>query len=251
MTMTSLLVFGLLAAQEGIDAGKTVAVVLGRKITAGEIGLKTRVELAPAPRHRCDSDDPVSKLQALVWRDVARHYVEMNGLKATAEELRELRDWMRQTEEENRRRWAKDLEQIEKRLRTDEPADAERRKLETRKETLQSLLENDRRMAQEEAAHPEESRKAAEEIHAPMVEAAKVDLALYRSFGGVVAVTKFGQVPVGARAALLRKVAKESRLEFFDPVLEQRFWSSFDERPSLVAAPHEIDLSPFWKTSRR
>jgi len=243
-----MMIVALLAAlgQDPVDPQQVVAVILGRKITAGEIGLKTRLDPVPPPAEKCGPDDPVSKLQDLVWQDAARRYIDTKELKATSEELKEMADFIRKSEEEGRRRRAGEIEEVEKKLQSADLAGEERRTLETRAKTLRALAENDRWQAD----HPEEARKILEGVHRPWVEGAKMDAALYREFGGVVAITKFGQVPVGARSALLRRHAKEGTLEIADPSLERRFWASWDVPPRWVAAPDKVDLTPFWKAKR-
>ena len=60
----------------------------------------------------------------------------------------------------------------------------------------------------------------------------KLDGALYKKFGGIVSITKFGQVPVVARAALLREYRKDGNPDVLDKNLELRFWTSLDEPPA-------------------
>lgn len=237
----------LAAAFQDDDPARTVATVLGRKISAADIELKEKIDpVVPAPA-RCGVKDPVSNLIKLVWRDVACHAIEAKGLKATPEELGEILDRMNQFAEENRKRRARELSEVEGKLKSMDLSDEERRRHEDRLKTLQSLADLDRW----EAAHPKETLKTLSELYAPMVEAAKLDAALHREFGGVVAVTKFGQVPVGARAALLRKYVGEGRLEFSDKTVEKRFWAEWDRTPKLTASPDKVDLTPYWKLPAR
>jgi hypothetical protein len=241
--MMTLLALLLALGQDPVDPGHVVATVLGRKITAGDIGMKEKLNLTVAPPASCAADDPVSKFQEIAWKDIARHYMDAKGLNATAEELREMSDRMEKFAEEHRKQRERELPEVEAKLKSPGLSEEERKKLETRLKTLRFMAETD----EWQAAHPEESRKALAAAHTPWVEAFKLDSALYREFGGAVAVTKFGQVPVGARAALLRKYEKESRLHIADKALEKRFWASWEEPPKWPAAPDKVDLTPFWK----
>lgn len=240
----------LVLAQEVVDPDKVVATVLDRKVTAREIGWKTPADLATPPPGTCGPNHPVSNLQSLVWKDVARRYIETNGLKATPGELQELVDWTKQFEEKDRKRRAKDLAEIEEKLKIPGIPDGERRQLENRRETLLSLAKGDQRRDDLEREQPEIAAKSRAEIHGLWIESSKLDVALHQEFGGTVAITKFGQVPVGARTALLRRTAKEGRLTFADPGLERLFWEDADARPRRVAEPGKVDLRPYWKLDR-
>ena len=244
--MMTILALLLALGQAPVDPQQVVAVVLERKITAGEIGLKSSSDLAAPPAGTCGPDHPVSKLQMLVWRDVARQRIDAKGLKATPEDLREMRDFMQKSEEERRKRRPQEMKDIERRLASDGVPEDERKNLESRVKVLRSLADND----QWQADHPEEARKSFERVNSPWIESSKLDDALYREFGGVVAITKFGQVPTGARAMLLRQQAKEGKLTFADAVLENLFWAEVEARPRMVAAPDKVDLRPFWKLDR-
>src|SRR5678815_2001112 len=124
----------LVLAQETVDPDKVVATVLDRKITAREIGWATTAELVPPPAGTCGSNHPVSKLESLVWKDVSRRYLETKGLKATPGEVQEVVDWTKQFEEKERKRRAKDLAEVEEKLRSPAIPEGDRLKLEKRRE---------------------------------------------------------------------------------------------------------------------
>lgn len=237
----------LALAQDAVDPAQVVATVLGRKITAGDIGWKSKGDLAAPPAGTCGTDHPVWKLQALVWKDVARHYLQAKRLEATPEELRELAEYSKRFEEKDRKRRAKDLAEVEEVLRDPALSEEKRRESERRRDTLRSLKDFDRQREELERAQPEESAKARAEVHRLWVEASKMDNALYKEFGGVVSITKFGQVPVGARAALLRRYEKEGKLDIPDESLSRPFWSMGEAPPRSAASPGKVDLRPYWK----
>lgn len=240
----------LVLAQEAVDPEKVVATVLDRKITAQEIGWKTAADLATPPPGTCGPNHPVSKLQSLVWKDVAQQYIEAKGLKATPEEVREVVDWSKEFEGKERKRRAKDLAETEEKLKTPGIPEGERRQLESRRETLRSLAATDKLRDDLEREQPEVAAKSRADIHGIWIEASKLDIALHKEFGGTVAITKFGQVPVGARTALLRRTAKEGKLTFADAGLERLFWAEAEAPPRWVAAPDKVDLRPYWKLDR-
>jgi hypothetical protein len=139
---------------------------------------------------------------------------------------------------------------VEEKLRSPAIPEGDRLKLEKRRETLRSLARHDELRDDLEREQPEVAAKSRAEIHGLWIEASKIDIALHQEFGGTVAITKFGQVPVGARAALLRRTAKEGKLTFADPGLERLFWAEVEAPPRWAAAPDKVDLRPYWKLDR-
>jgi hypothetical protein len=229
------------------EAAQVVACVLGRRITSGEIGLKEKSDLQPPSSSSCSPNDPVSRLQGMAWNDIAEHYIEAHGLKATPDELREIGDRMGEFRAEDRKRRARDLEKVEEELRSSGLSAEERKECEDRRSTLRSLGEHEMRRDELDVDTPGTAQKVAAMIYAPIVEHSKLDAALYKRFGGPVSITKFGQVPVGARASLLREYKEQGKLEILDRNLELRFWNSWDEPPRLSAPAEKVDLTPFWR----
>ncbi len=84
-------------------------------------------------------------------------------------------------------------------------------------------------------------------IHAPLVEAWKYHEAIHAGFGGVVALTKFGPDPVGAKAALAAQLEQPGRLEILIPCLREAFWQNLRATPRFVLEPDKVDFTPFWK----
>ena len=71
--------------------------------------------------------------------------------------------------------------------------------------------------------------------------------ALYEEYGGVVALTRFGHDPHGARAALLKDYERRGLLRIADPLLRDQVMAVLDAKPSMTVAPEDVDFTPYWK----
>ena len=84
-------------------------------------------------------------------------------------------------------------------------------------------------------------------IHAPWIEAFNYHHAIYEEFGGVVASTKFGPDPAGAKQALAENLEQSGKLEIVDPKVREAFWNGLRKPPRFVVENEQIDFTPFWK----
>ncbi len=71
--------------------------------------------------------------------------------------------------------------------------------------------------------------------------------ALYAQFGGIVALTRFGPFPHGARLAVLEDYERRGLLQFSDAQLRERLFALLATRPRMTLAPGEVDFTPYWK----
>jgi hypothetical protein len=214
-----------IAPRWGLGADNEVASVLGGSIT--------RDELAGARSGTAEPD----KLYDLLWRAVSTHFVAHNGLAATAGEVAELEAYDREFERRDRRQRARKLEEIEQRLAAAALDENEWRRLEEFRAVLA-------RMAQREAESGVEPQAAP---YALWVEEWKLNRALYERYGGVVALTRIGQYPHGARVALLEDYERRGLLRFSDADLRRRLFERLARQPPLVVAPGDVDFTPYWK----
>ena len=79
------------------------------------------------------------------------------------------------------------------------------------------------------------------------VEMWKMNEALYRQYGGVVALTRFGPFPHGARLALIQDYERRGLLVFTDAELRGQFYTLLAARPSMALPPADVDFTPPWK----
>jgi hypothetical protein len=75
----------------------------------------------------------------------------------------------------------------------------------------------------------------------------KMNKAIYEEYGGVVARTRFGPDPHGARAALLRDYEERALLSIADTVLRAEVRATLAAKPLNVIPPDQVDFTPYWK----
>jgi len=185
----------------------------------------------------------LGKLYDRVWNAVSRHYIEQNGLAATGAEIAEALAYHREFERKDRAQRARKLEELDRRLAAGELADGERARIEEFRATLARLAQSD--LESDRAPPPDPERQAAQ--HAQWIEIWKMNRALYEQYGGIVALTRFGPFPHGARVALLEDYERRGLLRFSDAQQRERLFALLATRPSMVLAPGQVDFTPFWK----
>lgn len=200
----------------------------------------TAIDSADLP---AGAEAAVGRLYDLVWNAVSRHYIEQNGLNATPDEIAGVAAYEGEFERRDRAQRARKLAQLDQRLAGSELAAAERARLEDFRATLA-------RLARSEAGDgtgppPDPESEAAR--RAQWIEMEKMNRALYEQYGGVVALTRIGPFPHGARLALLEDYERRGLLRFSDPQLRERLFEMLAARPSIVLVPEQVDFTPFWK----
>jgi len=226
LILTCLLV-GTTQAQEAAR----VATVLGVDITRGELDAVAD----DRPRSR--------KLLAMVWDRIAPHYIARRGLRATPAEIAELAAYDEEFDARDRLQRARKLAELNRRLASDDLGPAERARLKDFRATLTRLARYDEQRAREPL--PDAAQQAA--FYAPWIEMWKMNRAIYEEYGGVVALTRFGHDPHGARAALLKDYERNGLLQITDPVLLEQVNAVLDAKPSVVVPPEKVDFTPYWK----
>lgn len=225
---------GLCAALALVHAGplaaQEVAQVLGVAIDRSEL----TVAEGPAAE--------LGRLYDRVWQAVSRDYIRRNGLEATPEEIAEVLGYEREFERRDRGQRARKLEELERRLAGAGLEPAERARLEDFRGTLARLAQSDDESDREP---PDPQRGAAQ--RAQWIELWKMNGALYRQYGGIVALTRFGPYPHGARLALIEDYERRGLLGFSDPQLRARLLEMLAARPTIVLAPEQVDFTPYWK----
>jgi len=215
----------------GLGADDVVATVLGKGIQRDQLtGMES------------EADQP-GRLYDLVWRAVTGHYIEHHGLAATAGEVAELAAYDREFERRDRMQRARKLEELDQRLAAGDLDEKQRQWLEEFRSVLTRMAGRDAESGPLPVADPE--RQA--ELYAPWIEMWKMNRALYERYRGVVALTRFGPYPRGARAALLEDYERWGLLRFSDAGLRERLFALLAARPSMVVAPADVDFTPFWK----
>jgi hypothetical protein len=222
--------FLALTPQAALGA-ETVAIVLSQVITRDEI-------VAAESEQAGDI-----KLYDLVWRRVSRHYMDEKGLAATGAEIAEAVDYHREFAARDRVQRARKLVELDQRLAADGLKPDERARLEEFRRVLGRLAQHD--AEQERLPPPDPLRQG--QLVTPWVEQWKMNKALYDQYGGIVALTRFGPDPHGARAALMADYERRGLVRFPDPAQRERIFAWLNRRPSMVTRSEEVDFTPYWK----
>jgi len=208
-----------------------VATLLGHEITGVDIADPS------------DGASPVPRLFERIWLPLSRHYIDENGLAATKAELGEAAAYHREFDRKDRDQRARKLQELEERLAGEGIEARERAWLEEFRAVLQRLARRDAEIDLEPPLDP--SREAGQ--LAPWIETWKLNRAIYERYGGVVALTRLGPDPRGARAALIADYERRGLLEFADAVLRARLFEWLEAPPSMPIPPGDVDFTPYWR----
>jgi len=209
----------------------TVAIVLSQVIT--------RDEIAAAKGEQAGD----IKLYELVWLRVSRHYLDEKGLGATGAEIAEAVDYHREFAARDRVQRARKLAELDQRLAGDGLKPDERAHLEEFRRVLGRLAQHD--AEQDRLPPPDPVRQG--QLVTPWIEQWKMNKALYDQYGGIVALTRFGPDPHGARGALMADYERRGLVRFPDTAQRERIFAWLNRRPSMVTRPEEVDFTPYWK----
>lgn len=236
----------IVIAARAADDATVVARIHGNEITAGEIGLKFNSDGAPViptDKATCLVTNPVVELGKRVKQKMQSESVRTRNLVATEEELRDIAEFIEKSTAADRVRRHKDLAKFERELADGRLSTQEQERTAKRVETLRRLAEHDKMLE----TMPKPTSEMLRMIHAPWVEAWKYHQAIYTEYGGVVASTKFGPDPIGAKAVMAEKLEREGTLQITLPALREAFLQSMREAPRIVLEPGQVDFTPFWK----
>lgn len=225
--LSAVLVPGPVAA----SGTENVAVILGEGISRAEIAGPGGVAAE------------LQRLHDLIWRRALRHYVEQNGLYATDEEVAELAAYHREFERKDRAQRARKLEELNQRLAAGGLDDKQREWLEEFRAVLTRLARHDSSIETLPVPDPEEQAA----MFGPVVELWKTNVSIYGRYGGVVALTRFGPDPQGARRALIEDYERRGLIRFHDTALRERLLARLAARPSIVIPAAEVDFKPYWR----
>jgi hypothetical protein len=185
----------------------------------------------------------VRQLHERIWNAVSRHYIEHNGLGATREEKAEVAAYHEAFERKDRAQRARKLEELQQRLAVAELPPGERERLEAFRAVLERMAGRD---AERDQAPPDDPAREAE-LHAPWIEIWKMHRAIFREYGGVVALTPLGPYPQGAWTALIEDYERRGLLEFTDAALREGLFALLAAGPPLAVPAEEADFTPYWR----
>jgi hypothetical protein len=230
-TGPALLVTLLASASPAVNGAETLAVVLSQVITRDEIAASDGEQARDI------------KLYELVWRRVSRHYIDEKGLAATGAEVAEAVEYHREFAARDRVQRARKLVELDERLAANGLKPDERARLEEFRRVLTRLAHHD--AEQDRLPPPDPARQG--QLLIPWIEQWKMNKALYEQYGGIVALTRFGPDPHGARAALMADYERRGLVRFSGAAQRERVFTWLNRRPSMVTRSEEVDFTPYWK----
>lgn len=211
-------------------AGERVATVLGQDIVREQVA-------AAAAREQA------RRFSELAWQLLSRDYITIKGLAATPEEIAELAVYDAEFERKDRAQRARKLADLTAQLDSGQLTGKERARAEEFRDALQRVSQYDA----EKDAQPKPDPATRAVTAGFWIEIWKMRQALFRQYGGVVALTKFGHDPHGARAAFFADCEKQGKLRFHDTALREAFFALLAESPRFTVAQNELDFTPYWK----
>ena len=232
-------------ATAGLALGAVLVLWHPRPLGAEEVArvLGVAIDRSELPAAVESPAAELGRLYDRVWLAVSRHYIEQHRLGATREEIAEIADYDREFERRDRAQRARKLAELERRLADRALQGAERAWLEDFRATLARLAQRD--AGSDRAPPPDAERDSAQ--RGQWVELWKLYRALYEQYGGVVALTRAGPFPHGARAALFADYERQGLLRLSDGPLRERLLALLSAPPAITVAPDEVDFTPFWK----
>lgn len=224
-----------------------IAKVFGADVTLEEIGLSSDVDISTIVNNSssCSEDNPMDKLERIIYRKVLEDFINNNQLKATADEMEELKDCLDWFNKQEGIKNEKEFKNIKLKLQSESLSVAEKNKLEEDKKTLRELVKYYRK-SEKTAKEYKLTENQMREMYAPWVEVWKTNKALFEKYGGVVEATKFGPRPIGAQKALLKEYQRLGYFKIFDKHLRKLFWECYRPDPNLILSKDEIGFIPFW-----
>jgi hypothetical protein len=174
---------------------------------------------------------------------VSRHYLERNGLAATPAEIAEVVAYHAEFERRDRLQRARKLKELSRRLASAGPEDAQRARDREFHAVLTRLAQAD--VEKERAPRPDAAAQDA--AYRPWIEMWKVNHSIYLRYGGVVALTRFGPDPQGARLALVEDYERRGLVRFLDDGLRGALLERLAAPPSISLPEKEVDFTPYWK----
>jgi hypothetical protein len=195
---------------------------------------------------RCAQRSPERCAAALFERareQAARRFIAGHALSATEAELRRLNDYNREFERHDRSQRARKLAELDARLADPALVPEER----TRLTRFRDVLERLARYEADVDAGREQREPIAEDTLRDWIEAAKLQAALYRRYGGVVGIAAHGPYAHGALRALIGEHLLQGDIEIYDPAVAAELQKALRAPPRIAHDPTPPDFTPFWE----
>jgi hypothetical protein len=195
---------------------RKVGSVLGKSITANDIGLSTVID----PDVQFDASDSArwELMQRIVMefgKPVSDRFVKEQKIAATADEIAQFKKTMRAQNERQLREMADRVAEIKSKLSSPDLVADAKAKLEQEQQLYQRTLSSLSETAK---------RETPDEIAQAFIVAWKTERDLHRAYGGRVIFQQAGPEALDARRMLYEKAEKKGDLKFDDPGVRHLFY---------------------------
>ena len=185
---------------------------------------------------------PDDVLYNLVITALARDYIKTHRLNATDDEIHTFKAYQDEFMAKELERWQEQLKSLKAQVEDKTLTHEDFKKNEERISRLKKLIDREQKRGQMSKVADDESQST----YGPIIEAWKFNNSIYQNYGGIVAMTKFGPDPIGAKKELITHYQDGGKLEIFDPLVRSNFWNRVGQPPHLEAKQSEISFIPFW-----
>jgi len=225
----SFLLCSLLGTLTSLAAGgDTLAIVLGRAITAEE----------------------KENLNSIIMGTLVEKYARDNGIEPTKEELD---DFVRRSEEMDKQQheqFLKDRVRLRKELSSSTLTERERKDKSSHLESIESILKSDEEQKKHLGLSEEQLRASGRNVAKHFVQSWKINNSLFERYGGRVIFQQAGPEPVDAYRDFLREQERKGSFKILKKELESSFWKYFTNDKMHTFYPNEEGAkymqTPWW-----
>ncbi|HWA96921.1 MAG TPA: hypothetical protein VG713_00445 [Pirellulales bacterium] len=197
-----------------IPPERVVGSVLGKPITAGDISLKTAIDVSLKfdARNRAAWDE-MGKIVNVFGGPILERFIAEQKIAATPEEIRKFNSTMRKLAIRRRKQDEAQLAETEAELKKEGVDAAAREKLEKQHEQLKRAF-----------AMPLNDGESSDEVAAMFIQAWKIERALHAKYGGRVIFQQAGIEALDGRRRLFEEAERQGDLKFDDPGVRHLFY---------------------------
>jgi pyruvate/2-oxoglutarate dehydrogenase complex dihydrolipoamide acyltransferase (E2) component len=182
-----------------------IAVVLGKKITAGE----------------------KDKLNGLIFSALLQKYAKENKIEPSDTELEAFVDNLEELEKETQAKFEADGAKLQQQLQSTSLSDQDRKEKESQLQTIEHILKSTHEAKEMSKGMEEQMRPMKRQMAQQFVKSWKINKALYAQYGGRVIFQQAGVEPLDAYREFLKEQEKKGAFQIIDKQYEPEFWHYF------------------------
>jgi hypothetical protein len=202
------------AAEPTIPADRVIGGVLGKPITAGDVGLTAPIDTTKEFDSRDDAMwNQMGRIQGALGGPIMERFVRERKIEVTAADVKRFLDLARQKRNENVAEAETKLAEIKKQLAGDDLSAGVRGELEKERQSQESWI------AMQRGLNPTDS-----DFLKQMLLHWKTERELHRRYGGRVIFQQFGDEALDARKKLFEEAEKAGDLKFEDAGVRHLFY---------------------------